>query len=723
MTVAEILENVKDIYSDVLSKDVLKALGVEKRSESELTQRLRYSLRDGSAQAAIQGSMGALEGATVENHAGIYAAQREKLAGWADGKPRSAEAVRELLGESMTPTLEKWLHNQYEKGQNRQVKEPVRREAVEAFLKRDEEQIAANEEKSKAFWKKLRGEEVRVHKVEVGGHTHEGRGAMGRQIVQALMGDAPRVTVHNQDAQVDIYVNRASVEKTLSYGGSKNIPIEVSKAILLQTKEMLADAKYIGSHENYATNSGLVHYFVSAAQTGDEIRRVVYMAHETEGRSGSHLYVEEVELLDTENTGANDTSRPRFPAGAQHLTSNHPGTISIPELLQNYNTEFLRRYDLKERGAKRALQYSLREERTGVFTEIADRELREAGIDGRTARKAAERLGFGTIEFGKERINKSLNYMQKPGEIAAFSALPRVLKRGKNISGHANHKGRGFGTETFAAPVTINGVMGYMAVVVKREARIVYKTHRILMPDGSTFVFNEKAEPTPANRGSQKRINPAPISSATNSIPQVEENSNTNKNFSLKNVDTDMTETQRVVEENERLQKLVGSLNAQLRAMRDGASGKSAVDRKAVWALAREMKAQYQSKVRVNDLGANLQKAFDAMANARTDTEGKSAMEAMAAIARDMLDKSENIDSTMYDEYADLRGYLRKGRFRLTDAQWAEAAKLYGSEKEFRKAVKGRWGVAGKRDRSAGSFDAVWVHMHAKWPGMGVEKP
>ena len=33
------------------------------------------------------------------------------------------------------------------------------------------------------------------------------------------------------------------------------------------------------------------------------------------------------------------------------------------------------------------------------------------------------------------------------------------------------------------------------------------------------------------------------------------------------------------------------------------------------------------------------------MANARTDAEGKRAMEAMAAIARDMLDKSENIDS------------------------------------------------------------------------------
>ena len=202
------------------------------------------------------------------------------------------------------------------------------------------------------------------------------------------------------------------------------------------------------------------------------------------------------------------------------------------------------------------------------------------------------------------------------------------------------------------------------------------------------------------------------------SISESTENSNAQKNFSLKNVDTDMTEMQRVVEENERLQKLVGSLNAQLRAMRDGANGKAAVDRKAVWALAREMKAQYQSKVRVNDLGANLQKAFDAMANARTDTEGKSAMEAMAAIARDMLDKSENIDSTMYDEYADLRSYLRKGRFRLTDAQWAEAAKLYGSEKEFRKAAFGRWNIAARNDRNALSLDAAWEEMHQQWPGM-----
>ena len=37
------------------------------------------------------------------------------------------------------------------------------------------------------------------------------------------------------------------------------------------------------------------------------------------------------------------------------------------------------------------------------------------------------------------------------------------------------------------------------------------------------------------------------------------------------------------------------------------------------------------------------------MANARTDAEGKSAMEAMAAIARNMLENSEHINRDMYD--------------------------------------------------------------------------
>lgn len=304
--------------------------------------------------------------------------------------------------------------------------------------------------------------------------------------------------------------------------------------------------------------------------------------------------------------------------------------------------------------------------------------------------------------------NHSLNEKIYEAKARTATELDNLMDAGRYI-GHFEDNGR--------HADALGGWDRYEAIVKVNDAFYEGQINIMILGDGRRR-FHDFTKIRDVSAALQDRNALRRDNVSDNSISKTAENSNTQKNFSLKNVDTDMTEMQRVVEENERLQKLVGSLNAQLRSMRDGANGKAAVDRKAVWALAREMKAQYQSKVRVNDLGANLQKAFDAMANARTDTEGKSAMEAMAAIARDMLDKSENIDSTMYDEYADLRGYLRKGRFRLTDAQWAEAAKLYGSEKEFRKAAFGRWNIAARNDRNALSLDAAWEEMHQQWPGM-----
>lgn len=305
---------------------------------------------------------------------------------------------------------------------------------------------------------------------------------------------------------------------------------------------------------------------------------------------------------------------------------------------------------------------------------------------------------------------------------ALLEAVKPVIEKGQIIYIDNNHKGKFFDTALIAAPVYLDSMPYYMGVVIKQSGpqdNSYYMHDAVVVQKMKNATDSVKQVADVPKGATREESESSSIASILASLANYNREFNeTPEKYSLRNVDTDMTEMQRVVEENERLQKLVGSLNAQLRSMRDGANGKAAVDRKAVWALAREMKAQYQSKVRVNDLGANLQKAFDAMANARTDTEGKSAMEAMAAIARDMLDKSENIDSTMYDEYADLRGYLRKGRFRLTDAQWAEAAKLYGSEKEFRKAAFGRWNIAARNDRNALSLDAAWEEMHQQWPGM-----
>lgn len=105
--------------------------------------------------------------------------------------------------------------------------------------------------------------------------------------------------------------------------------------------------------------------------------------------------------------------------------------------------------------------------------------------------------GFGIVEIGKNQIETSLTYLDEAGELAAFACLTRVIKRGIRIAGHENHKGRRYETVTFAAPVKINGQRGNMAVVVKKLDRNLYKTHRILMPDGSGFVFSEQKKTEP----------------------------------------------------------------------------------------------------------------------------------------------------------------------------------------------------------------------------------
>ena len=103
------------------------------------------------------------------------------------------------------------------------------------------------------------------------------------------------------------------------------------------------------------------------------------------------------------------------------------------------------------------------------------------------------RKNLGTVILDKKRISKSLSYLLTDGELAAYSALPHVLKNGIDIGEHENHKARGYITYTIAAHVIINGERGNMAVVVRRnDGNLYYKAHRIVMPDGSQFVYKKK---------------------------------------------------------------------------------------------------------------------------------------------------------------------------------------------------------------------------------------
>ncbi len=137
-----------------------------------------------------------------------------------------------------------------------------------------------------------------------------------------------------------------------------------------------------------------------------------------------------------------------------------------------------------------------------------------------------ERKGMGTIKFGSKQLKGAFKYFTKGSvEEAAFEAIPYVLENGIQIAEHVDHKDRSYGTVTIAAPVTIDGVRGNMAVVVKKTTENFYKVHRILTPEGAVFELSateNEAEPTSAGESPETGSLATPISSAsTGSISQT----------------------------------------------------------------------------------------------------------------------------------------------------------------------------------------------------------
>lgn len=129
-----------------------------------------------------------------------------------------------------------------------------------------------------------------------------------------------------------------------------------------------------------------------------------------------------------------------------------------------------------------------------------------------------DRQNFGIIEINQKDINVGLNYLNTQAEYAAMYTVPKVLKRGEIIH-KGEHKGRGHDTITIAAPVVINGTSGVLGVVVKQTKGNHYKTHRILMPDGSMFELNKNEEVTTDWMTDVPTGESQPITSSNNIVP------------------------------------------------------------------------------------------------------------------------------------------------------------------------------------------------------------
>ena len=130
----------------------------------------------------------------------------------------------------------------------------------------------------------------------------------------------------------------------------------------------------------------------------------------------------------------------------------------------------------------------------------------------------ADRKDFGKVSFDETSIRDAMKYLDTDAEKVSIVGIYKVIKQGIVIGEHGNHKDRGKHTITFGAPVVINGTRGNMAVVVNMRNN-KYKVHRILMPDGSVFKFEDIKND--AEQEMQRGVPKGSLANATSSASTI----------------------------------------------------------------------------------------------------------------------------------------------------------------------------------------------------------
>ncbi len=92
------------------------------------------------------------------------------------------------------------------------------------------------------------------------------------------------------------------------------------------------------------------------------------------------------------------------------------------------------------------------------------------------------RKGFGDIQVSS-RLLDAKKYLEGQDDVEAIAAIPAVIKKGKVIAEHENHKGRGYSTVTFAGKIKIGDKVAIMGVVVKHTTKHFYDVHRVFTLD------------------------------------------------------------------------------------------------------------------------------------------------------------------------------------------------------------------------------------------------
>lgn len=175
--------------------------------------------------------------------------------------------------------------------------------------------------------------------------------------------------------------------------------------------------------------------------------------------------------------------------------------------------------------------------------------------------------------------------------------------------------------------------------------------------------------------------------------------------YSIKGSET-ARETAKLREENDLLRERVEYWRGQTRRTK-----RVTTDKKAVTRAARELIRSYGADLETTDISDDLQSLYDYIASGYDGTDELTYTEARRraeAIARKLVESAVTVDDDMYQQYSDLRSYLRTTKLTISEEDSHNIAD-YG---DFRKRNMGRMTLT-KGDTN---IDRVYEEMAELWP-------
>ena len=119
-------------------------------------------------------------------------------------------------------------------------------------------------------------------------------------------------------------------------------------------------------------------------------------------------------------------------------------------------------------------------------------------VEGKTMAEKARKLfdaikgvvtrpGFGDVDINGRSVKDDLSHGVGAAKAAVIPAIPEIIRQGKQIDFQQNWKGRAYDGYVFAAPVTMDGHIAYVAAVVKRTSKNRFYLHEVIDADGNVI--------------------------------------------------------------------------------------------------------------------------------------------------------------------------------------------------------------------------------------------